>query len=337
MWTNFKFWFGRVEVVAQGAPGLGIISSIVLLSDDLDEIDWEMKGTGGNAIGTNYWGKGILDYTNNVYAGVSAPNSAFHTYTLDWSPSSIVWEIDGVVVRTVTAAQAGNEYPQSPMKLSLSLWDGGDPSNAEGTITWAGGKTLLPPPKAYSMYVRSAKITNTNPAAEYEYADKSGNASSIKIINESQVVHPSSKLTSKTIHSSSIMPSIASSLSIKAEGTETSATSKFGTGKVTSSFSSMMKSLAPTQSLTVLTKHTDSGSQSQFTSSSSSTHSVSALQGTSISTEKMRSVTPSGFTADGKSSVKSPSTSSSISMATQESFTTKMLVFILELLLLKLS
>ena len=205
MWADFKFWFGRVEVVVQGAPGLGIISSMVLLSDDLDEIDWEMKGTGGNAIGTNYWGKGIMDYTKNVYVGVPTPNCAFHTYTLDWSPSSLVWEIDGVVVRNVTAAAAGNQYPQSPMKLCFGVWDGSDPSNAAGTIQWAGGKTPLLPPKSYSMYVKSAMITNTNPAAAYENTNMSGNASSIKVLNDSLAVHSTSRSasTSRTTRRSS--------------------------------------------------------------------------------------------------------------------------------------
>jgi hypothetical protein len=38
--TNFYFFFGTAEVTMQAAPGQGIVSSIVLESDDLDEIDW---------------------------------------------------------------------------------------------------------------------------------------------------------------------------------------------------------------------------------------------------------------------------------------------------------
>ena len=40
IWTDFYFLFGTVEIVAQPAPGQGIISSLVLISEDLDEIDW---------------------------------------------------------------------------------------------------------------------------------------------------------------------------------------------------------------------------------------------------------------------------------------------------------
>lgn len=39
--TEFYIFFGTVSVVMKASPGPGICSSIVLLSDDLDEIDWE--------------------------------------------------------------------------------------------------------------------------------------------------------------------------------------------------------------------------------------------------------------------------------------------------------
>lgn len=38
--TNGYFLFGSLEVVLKAAPGQGIVSSIVMLSDDLDEVDW---------------------------------------------------------------------------------------------------------------------------------------------------------------------------------------------------------------------------------------------------------------------------------------------------------
>jgi beta-glucanase (GH16 family) len=36
--------FGKVEVAMKAAPGAGIVSSVVLQSDTLDEIDWEWLG-----------------------------------------------------------------------------------------------------------------------------------------------------------------------------------------------------------------------------------------------------------------------------------------------------
>lgn len=38
--TDFYIFFGYVEVKMRAANGTGIISSVVLASDDLDEIDW---------------------------------------------------------------------------------------------------------------------------------------------------------------------------------------------------------------------------------------------------------------------------------------------------------
>jgi hypothetical protein len=41
--ANFFIFFGSVSVVMKAASGTGIVSSIVMLSDDLDEIDWEVS------------------------------------------------------------------------------------------------------------------------------------------------------------------------------------------------------------------------------------------------------------------------------------------------------
>lgn len=38
--TDFYFFFGKAEVEMKAAPGTGIVSSIVIESDVLDEVDW---------------------------------------------------------------------------------------------------------------------------------------------------------------------------------------------------------------------------------------------------------------------------------------------------------
>lgn len=38
--TKDYFMFGNVEIKMKAAPGTGVVSSIVMESDDLDEIDW---------------------------------------------------------------------------------------------------------------------------------------------------------------------------------------------------------------------------------------------------------------------------------------------------------
>lgn len=78
----------------QAAPGVGVISTAVLLSDDLDEIDLEFSGNNygasGGSLQTNYFGKGITgNYDRGTQPSVSDPTQAFHTYTIDWSPTQL--------------------------------------------------------------------------------------------------------------------------------------------------------------------------------------------------------------------------------------------------------
>ncbi|CAF9938659.1 MAG: hypothetical protein ALECFALPRED_007811 [Alectoria fallacina] len=201
IYSNFFFFFGHIEYVAQVAPGKGIVSSMVLLSDDLDEIDWEFTGTNTAQAQTNYFGKGVLNYGVSEYVSVASPQTGFHNYAIDWSPTEIVWSIDGEVVRTLNAAQAGNEFPQTPMKVSLGLWDGGDASKqGVDTVQWAGGATPLPPTQNYTSYIKSVNITNANPAMQYEYTDRSGSYKSIKAINNT--VNASSMASSSMVSSS---------------------------------------------------------------------------------------------------------------------------------------
>jgi len=49
--------FGYVEVKMKAAPGQGIVSSIVLQSDNLDEVDWEWIGGVDPKVQMNYFGK----------------------------------------------------------------------------------------------------------------------------------------------------------------------------------------------------------------------------------------------------------------------------------------
>jgi hypothetical protein len=66
------------------------------------------------------------------------------------------------------------------MRLKLGSWAAGAEGNAEGTISWAGGKTDFNK-GPFDMYVQDVSITNYNPAESYEYGDKTGSWQSIKI------------------------------------------------------------------------------------------------------------------------------------------------------------
>jgi beta-glucanase (GH16 family) len=181
--TTGYIFFGQLEVTMRAAAGTGIVSSLVLLSDDLDEVDWEFTGTDTTQVQSNYFGKGdTTTYDRAAWHGVANPQSTVHTYTFDWTPSAVTWSIDGNVVRTLNFndAQGGARFPQTPMRVRLGIWAGGDPSNGEGTIEWAGGKTDYSQ-APFSMSVQSVAIKNYSPGSGYTYSDTSGSYESIKI------------------------------------------------------------------------------------------------------------------------------------------------------------
>lgn len=183
--TWYMFW-GHIEVMMRAAPGQGIISSIVLLSDDLDEIDWEVMGGNTTHVETNYYGKGNATQVNSKYYPCDDPQGGFHNYTINWSADAIDWILDGDVVRTVSFDDAVDDdgktmFPQTPMQLKIGSWAGGDSKNAKGTIEWAGGLTDYSK-GPYTMTVKEVLATDgTTNATMYQYGDMSGDWQSIDI------------------------------------------------------------------------------------------------------------------------------------------------------------
>ena len=108
----------------KAAPGVGIVSSLVLQSDDLDEVDLEWLGYDDQQVQSNYYGRG----NTQVYdrgANLTNPGSQddYHTYSVDWTADHITWSIDGQVLRTLTPQTAdANQYPQTPMQLKMGSW-----------------------------------------------------------------------------------------------------------------------------------------------------------------------------------------------------------------------
>ena len=151
------------------------------MSHDLQE----QISTYSSSIQTDYFGKGnTTSYDRDTTVSVTNPESEFHTYSIDWTPYRIEWLLDGKVVRTLNYHDAvdGYNYPQTPCKIKIGIWAGGDSSNGEGTIEWAGGETDFS--KApFNMYIESVKVTNYYPASSYTYSDKTGAYTSIKLSN----------------------------------------------------------------------------------------------------------------------------------------------------------
>ncbi|KAL2180302.1 glycoside hydrolase family 16 protein [Thermothelomyces heterothallicus CBS 202.75] len=176
----FYIMFGRVEVTMKAAPGAGIVSSLVLLSDALDEIDMEWLGADSTEVQTNYFSKGQTTTYNRGQFNPAPNNQAeFITYTIDWTADRIAWYVGGTLVRTLTFDEANGEYPQTPMQVKFGAWSGGDPSNPPGTIEWARGPTDYSQ-GPFSMVVRSAVVTDYSTGKRYTYGDQSGTWQSIR-------------------------------------------------------------------------------------------------------------------------------------------------------------
>jgi len=247
--TDFYFLFGRVDVTMQAAEGQGIISSIVLESDDLDEIDWEFLGGNYTTVETNFFGKGnTTTYDRAIYYPVDSPQTKFHTYSIDWSPQQLTFEIDNNVIRTIPFSDHmtvyGKNYPQTPMRLKLGNWAGGAEGQPKGTVEWAGGPTDFS--KApFTMYVSKVEITNSMPAESYTYGDLSGDWQSIKLggaVSGSSSSSASASATSSATDSSSTASATDDSSSSAVTSSASVPTASLGVGDVSNQSGAIVSS-----------------------------------------------------------------------------------------------
>ncbi|KAK1781891.1 concanavalin A-like lectin/glucanase domain-containing protein [Copromyces sp. CBS 386.78] len=175
----FYIMFGRVEITMKAAPGAGIVSSVVLQSDILDEIDFEWLGADNTYVQTNFFSQGkTATYDRGQFN--PAPNSQgqFIKYTIDWTSERIAWYVGGTLVRSLTVNDAGGQYPQSPMQVKFGAWSGGDSANSPGTIQWARGPTDYSK-GPFSMAVKSIMVADYSTGKSYRYGDTSGTWQSI--------------------------------------------------------------------------------------------------------------------------------------------------------------
>lgn len=175
--------FGKVQITMKAAPGAGIVSTLVLESDDLDEIDMEWLGADSTEVQTNYFGKGdVTTYNRGAFNPAANNQGQFITYTVEWTSEQITWSVGGTIVRVLTPATADtNQYPQTPMRVKFGSWSGGDSSNAAGTIAWARGPTDYAN-GPFTMTVQSIAVTDYSTGTQYKYGDTSGSWGSIQAV-----------------------------------------------------------------------------------------------------------------------------------------------------------
>lgn len=280
--SNFYIMFGRVELIVRAASGTGVVSSVFLQSDDLDEIDIEWFGGDGYEVQSNYFSKGdTTTYDRGGYHNMGGdPRADFHNYTLVWTEESLTWYVDGVNVR-VLQSDNPEGYPQTPSAVFIGLWAGGDPSNAPGTIDWAGGETdysQLP----FTMAVQRLVVVDYSTGEEYSYGDSSGDLSSIQATNgeingrQEQADNDFFELVNGgTVSSSSRSTSTSTRTSTSSSSTATTSSTS-----TTSSSSSSSSSTSTTSRRTTSTRNTSTRTTStrrRATSTSSSHSTISSL------------------------------------------------------------
>lgn len=139
-------WYGKVCAKMTTSQGKGVVTAFILMSDAKDEIDFEFVGTDIEHAQSNYYSQGVTNYKNSANLTASNTVEDVHEYCVDWKPDSLKWLIDGNEMRSINRKDTWNgtanrfDYPQTPARLMLSLWPAGLPTNAKGTIDWAGGE-----------------------------------------------------------------------------------------------------------------------------------------------------------------------------------------------------
>ncbi|KAH6686646.1 family 16 glycosyl hydrolase [Plectosphaerella plurivora] len=218
LYSHDFLFFGHVEVELRAAPGAGIITSVVLQSDTLDEIDWEWIGNEPDHVQTNVFFQGIENYNFGGDHPISNAMSEFHTYAIDWTPEKIVWSINGQVVREHLPSTG--VFPQTPCQLRIGTWVGGkgDPNGeAKGRIEWAGGLAQWDQ-APFNAYYRRIQVIDYaggyDAATKYEYTNTEGTWESIKVTGGKKVgfpgEHPPTKNNQEILESSSEIESATS-------------------------------------------------------------------------------------------------------------------------------
>lgn len=280
--SNDYIFFGKVDVVVQAAPGTGIVTSFVLQSDDLDEIDWEWLGGDTTEVQTNYFGKGNTTlYNRGGYSPVANPQTTFHTYTIDWTKDYVKWSIDGALVRTLLYADAvdGTQFPQTPCQIKLGTWDAGAQGEPTGTVEWAGGYTNFDD-APFVAYYKSITIQDySTGATKYHWTDMSGTYESIEAVGGTSGASSSG--------SSSVGTSTASGAT-----SESTAIASASTATTASGFST-----TATVPITQATTGSNDTSSESSSSSSSGSSSPSSSSGTSSSSSTSSSAPSSSSSA----------------------------------------
>ncbi|KAI8076589.1 concanavalin A-like lectin/glucanase domain-containing protein [Gilbertella persicaria] len=160
--SEYLIHYGKVtfELKTAGTPG-AVTAAILMAPTGGDEIDFEMLGGGTDNIQSNFFYGPVPIYNaNSQSTTIGDASSAFHSYTIEWSPQKIQFYIDGTLIRSSTnqySCQSGGEceFPVYPSAVKFGIWDA---SNPAGTAQWARGPIDWDSARSISATVKSVTI-----------------------------------------------------------------------------------------------------------------------------------------------------------------------------------
>ncbi|XP_057781040.1 xyloglucan endotransglucosylase/hydrolase protein 3-like isoform X1 [Salvia miltiorrhiza] len=138
---NYGSGFFHMRIKLPNKDSAGVVTAFYLTSNSSkhDEIDFEFLGNREGkpiTLQTNVFAEGMGDREQRTLLWFD-PTADFHTYKLLWNLHQIVFYVDNIPIRVFRNKQdIGVPYPNQPMRIQVSLWNGED---------WAtdGGKTKI--------------------------------------------------------------------------------------------------------------------------------------------------------------------------------------------------
>lgn len=132
LWSRDTVRFGRWEVRMQAGAKSGTVSSFFLYYNN----SHEGKGEPWRELDIEILGKNPKGFQSNPITGTAAKritaekfhdtpddlSKTFKTYVMEWTPDSIVWQLDGKTIRKIATDSSTIDLRSKPMSWRMNLW-----------------------------------------------------------------------------------------------------------------------------------------------------------------------------------------------------------------------
>ncbi|HEX7026222.1 MAG TPA: family 16 glycosylhydrolase [Gammaproteobacteria bacterium] len=139
IFTHDAWHYGKYVMRLRAAKGGGIISAFFLWKDgsEMPNIPWE-------EVDIEVMGRDNAEtWQSNIITGLGEPRITseqehhagfsfgddYHTFTLEWTPNSLTWRVDGEIVRTANDGQVSDLISEA--QIRFNVW-------ASESVEWAG-------------------------------------------------------------------------------------------------------------------------------------------------------------------------------------------------------